>query len=318
MSDSEAFEPGDKSGDDENGSDEHFEKDILVIANNFPKDLNFFCYPRNELMRDRICYGQLDAYALACAEDTPPLHLVPFCLAFKHQCSLVNYPAKDWCVREFDRYDNYCTRLRKSKCKSCTHDLSCYCEPYECLWRRLGYETAVWCQRYELFCNEKERRDKANELVTLMEKAVRIHYRCMHLFNLPKVICDPFRRQFDYNRCTKFLFDCELVSEWEEEKTVELSSESSSESVESGELPKKTLTPTPDEQKLAAKIAEEEKELDRLLKEKEKEDKQGQKPQQQAASANGTEITTATAPPTISATKSSNPVKSPFAAVQLA
>ncbi|KIH49336.1 hypothetical protein ANCDUO_20589 [Ancylostoma duodenale] len=40
----------------------------------------------------------------------------------------------------------------------------------------------------------------------------------MHLFNLPKVICDPFRRQFDYERCTKFLFDCELISEWETEE----------------------------------------------------------------------------------------------------
>uniref|UniRef100_A0A0R3PWE0 G_PROTEIN_RECEP_F1_2 domain-containing protein n=1 Tax=Angiostrongylus costaricensis TaxID=334426 RepID=A0A0R3PWE0_ANGCS len=68
---------------------------------------------------------------------------------------------------------------------------------------RFGYNTAVWCQRYELFCDEKERRRKATELVTLMEAAVKIHYKCMHLFNLPKVICDPLRRQFDYNRCTK-------------------------------------------------------------------------------------------------------------------
>ncbi|KAK6014123.1 hypothetical protein OSTOST_20528, partial [Ostertagia ostertagi] len=104
-----------------------------------------------------------------------------------------------------------------------------------------GYETAVWCQRYELFCNEKQRRNKASELVTLMDGAVKVHYRCMHLFNLPKVICDPFRRQFDYNRCTKG--------------------------------PKKVLTPTPEDQKLAEKIAEEEKALERLLKEKENEDK---------------------------------------------
>lgn len=42
---------------------------------------------------------------------------------------------------------------------------------------RYGYETAVWCQRYELFCNEKERRNKAKELIALMDGAVTIHYR---------------------------------------------------------------------------------------------------------------------------------------------
>ncbi|KAK6043544.1 hypothetical protein COOONC_18951 [Cooperia oncophora] len=63
-------------------------------------------------------------YALACADDTPSLQLVPFCLAFK-----------------------------------------------------VGYETEVWCQRYELFCNEKERRDKANELIASMDGAVKVHYR---------------------------------------------------------------------------------------------------------------------------------------------
>ncbi|KAK5979300.1 hypothetical protein GCK32_015489 [Trichostrongylus colubriformis] len=86
-------------------------------------------------------------------------------------------PPDDWCVREFDRYDDYCTGTKRSKCKSCTHDLSCYCEPYQCLWLRYGYETAVWCQRYELFCNEKERRNKASDLVTLIDGAVKIHYR---------------------------------------------------------------------------------------------------------------------------------------------
>ncbi|RCN43818.1 hypothetical protein ANCCAN_10207 [Ancylostoma caninum] len=167
---------------EKDSDEEHYENDVLVIVNRFPKDLNFFCNPRNELMRDRICYGQVDAYALACAEDTPPLHLVPFCLAFKsvdhrgnfpgskfsrpdnsvmsrrhwarivrnditcnnnkrklhfqRHCSLVNYPADDWCSREFDRYEDFCTRTKISKCKSCSYDLSCYCEPYECLWRR--------------------------------------------------------------------------------------------------------------------------------------------------------------------------------------
>ncbi|VDK67414.1 unnamed protein product, partial [Cylicostephanus goldi] len=188
--------------------DEHYENDVIVITNRFPKELNFFCNPRHELMRDRLCYGHIDAYALACAEDTPPMHLVPFCLAFKkfayliqRHCSLVNYPADDWCHREFDRYEGFCTSAKRQKCKSCSYDLTCHCEPYECLWKRHGFNTAVWCQRYELFCNEKARREKAAELVSLMQDAIKIHYRCMHLFNLPKVICDPFRRQFDYNRC---------------------------------------------------------------------------------------------------------------------
>uniref|UniRef100_A0A0K0DBZ8 Transposase n=1 Tax=Angiostrongylus cantonensis TaxID=6313 RepID=A0A0K0DBZ8_ANGCA len=43
---------------------------------------------------------------------------------------------------------------------------------------RFGYDSAVWCQRYELFCDEKERRRKATELITIMEAAVKIHYKC--------------------------------------------------------------------------------------------------------------------------------------------
>uniref|UniRef100_A0A7I4YCK4 GDNF domain-containing protein n=1 Tax=Haemonchus contortus TaxID=6289 RepID=A0A7I4YCK4_HAECO len=310
--------------DDDEENNEHFEKDILVIANNFPASLNFFCNPRNELMRDRLCYGQLDQYALACADDTPPLQLVPFCLAFKRHCHLVNYPADDWCVREFDRYDEYCTRAKKSKCKSCTHDLSCYCEPYQCTWQRYGYETAIWCQRYELYCNEKERRNKADELVSLMDGAVRVHNRCMHLFNLPKVICDPFRRQFDYNRCMKFLFDCELISEWDDDE--ESGKDTSKEKGEtaSSEGSTKVLTPTPDDQKLAAKIAEEEKALEQLLKEKEKEDKekQNRKPEEAMAGGNISAISSTTlATTTLAATNGSkalmNPIKNPFSAIRL-
>ncbi|KHJ80223.1 hypothetical protein OESDEN_20105 [Oesophagostomum dentatum] len=244
-------------------------------------------------MRDRLCYGQVDAYALACAEDTPPMHmhLVPFCLAFKRHCSLVNYPADDWCAREFDRYEDFCTETKRRRCKSCSYDLSCYCEPYECLWRRHGFNTAVWCQRYELFCNERQRRKKANELIALMEDAVKIHYRCMHLFNLPKVICDPFRRQFDYNRCMKFLFDCELISEWDSGE--EATGKEAAREGEGAEGPKKTLKPTPEDKKLAEKIAEEEKALERLLAEKEKEEKfkQNRKPESAAAPSAPSNVT---------------------------
>ncbi|KAK6741416.1 hypothetical protein RB195_009334 [Necator americanus] len=318
---------GEKEGDSD---EEHYENDIIVIANRFPKDLNYFCNPRNELMRDRICFGQVDAYALACADDTPPLHLVPFCLVFKRHCSMISYPDDDWCSREFDRYDDFCTRTKINKCKSCSYDLSCQCEPYECLWRRGGYNTAIWCQRYELFCNEKERRNKANELIALMQDAVRIHYRCMHLFNLPKVICDPFRRQFDYERCTKFLFDCELISEWgSEEESGE--KETAAEKVTGeGEGPKKTLKPTAEDAKLAAKIAEEEMALERLLKEKEKESKgKGeQKTVSAVMSSVASNITLVTSPPSNSSTVTTTTermdpktksaiVDNPFSAVKL-
>ncbi|EPB75702.1 hypothetical protein ANCCEY_05194 [Ancylostoma ceylanicum] len=315
---------------DKDSDEEHYENDVLVIVNRFPKDLNFFCNPRNELMRDRICYGQVDAYALACAEDTPPLHLVPFCLAFKRHCSLVNYPSDEWCSREFDRYEDFCTRTKISRCKSCSYDLSCYCEPYECLWRRYGYHTAVWCQRYELFCNEKERRNKAQELITLMQDAVKVHYRCMHLFNLPKVICDPFRRQFDYERCTKFLFDCELISEWESEEEATGKEPAAEKEGAEKEGPPKTLTPTPEDAKLAAKIAEEELALERLVKEKEKEDKakQGPKPEPADSSSSPSNVTTTTASSSNSSTatmvtekidKGANSTASdhPFSAVKL-
>ncbi|VDM67457.1 unnamed protein product [Strongylus vulgaris] len=110
-----------------------------------------------------------------------------------------------------------------------------------------------------------------------MQDAIKIHYRCMHLFNLPKVICDPFRRQYDYNRCIKFLFDCELISEWgSEEELTGKSLEGKAEGGEEEQKTIKTLKPTPEDEKLAAKIAEEEKELENLLREK---DKEGKKPE---------------------------------------
>nr|CDJ86035.1 Protein F26A1.9 [Haemonchus contortus] len=96
----------------------------------------------------------------------------------------------------------------------------------------------------------------------------------MHLFNLPKVICDPFRRQFDYNRCMKFLFDCELISEWDDEEESDKETGKEKGETAPSEGSTKVLTPTPDDQKLAVKIAEEEKALEQLLKEKEKEDKE--------------------------------------------
>uniref|UniRef100_A0A1I7X270 Uncharacterized protein n=1 Tax=Heterorhabditis bacteriophora TaxID=37862 RepID=A0A1I7X270_HETBA len=168
-------------------------------------------------MRDRLCFGQLDAFSLACVDDTPPLH--------------------------------------------------CYCEPYDCLWKRslgsttriYGYETAMWCQRYELFCNEKERRRKGTDLVSLMHDTVRVHYRWFKFVNKPNL--------------TYFLFDCELITEWDEEQT----ERKGSTFIEGNNLEKqeksKTLTPSSEDIKLANKLAEEERLLEKLVKEREKEEK---------------------------------------------
>ncbi|EGT52222.1 hypothetical protein CAEBREN_22709 [Caenorhabditis brenneri] len=68
---------------EEEEEEKSLEKDILVIPNRFPKRLNWFCNPRNEMMRDRFCFGEIDAFALACADDSPPIQLVPFCLGYK-------------------------------------------------------------------------------------------------------------------------------------------------------------------------------------------------------------------------------------------
>ncbi|CAD6188377.1 unnamed protein product [Caenorhabditis auriculariae] len=198
------------------------EKDILVIPNRFPKRLNFFCDPKNDLMRDRLCMGEVDAFAIACADDSPPLQLVPFCLGYKHQCAKANFPNDEWCEKEFDHYRGYCTRFPKKTCRSCSYDFTCVCEPFDCFWRRYGFETARWCQKYELVCDEKKRREKGTELVQLMQDSIRVHYRCLHLFNVPQVICDPFSTRFDWPRCMKFLFDCELVSEWKEDEPEEV------------------------------------------------------------------------------------------------
>ncbi|CAB3403523.1 unnamed protein product [Caenorhabditis bovis] len=203
--------------EDDESEEKSLEKDILVIPNRFPKRLNWFCEPRNELMRDRLCFGEVDAFALACANDSPPIQLVPFCLGYKHQCSKANFPEDSWCEKEFDHYDRFCTRMRKNPCKSTTHDISCYCDPYDRLWLRYGFETARWCQKYELVCDEKSRRAKGSDLVELMQDTLKVHYRCLHLFNLANVICDPFSTRFDWYRCMKFIFDCELISEWEED-----------------------------------------------------------------------------------------------------
>ncbi|CCD66800.1 Coiled-coil domain-containing protein [Caenorhabditis elegans] len=50
-----------------------------------------------------------------------------------------------------------------------------------------------------------------------MQDRIKVHYRCLHLYNLPQVICDPFSTRFDWYRCMKFLFDCELISDWDDD-----------------------------------------------------------------------------------------------------
>ncbi|CAJ0943160.1 unnamed protein product, partial [Mesorhabditis belari] len=142
-------------------------------------------------MRDRFCYKAIDAFAIACANESPPLQLIPFCFGYKYQCSRLTYPTEDWCEKEFDHYE------------------------------RTGTRTAEWCQRFELFCNATAREEKRAELNALMGDAVKVHKQCVELWGLSHAICNPFIRNFQWERCQKFLFDCELISDFpdDEEKT---------------------------------------------------------------------------------------------------
>uniref|UniRef100_A0A0N4ZPM5 DB domain-containing protein n=1 Tax=Parastrongyloides trichosuri TaxID=131310 RepID=A0A0N4ZPM5_PARTI len=214
--------------------DETEKKSPLLIAdNNFPPKYNVFCVPNSVGLKDRFCYGNLDAYIIACAHNNYPLHLASFCFGFKHLCSKVNYPNDKFCDVEYDKYMKYCKIDNRENCAMDTkvycdyyHGNStrddevsriahgCFCNPYKCLIRRGGLHTAEWCQRYELFCDSKKREEESQELSQLMTKAIVVHQHCTIFLHFAKVLCNPFGPDYDQARCTKFLFDCELISDF--------------------------------------------------------------------------------------------------------
>ncbi|KAK0417126.1 hypothetical protein QR680_012842 [Steinernema hermaphroditum] len=195
---------------------------LIVIDNNFPKELVFFCQIRTRLQRDRFCYRHLDAYLLACPDGTPPIFLVPFCLAYAQQCSKLAFPEEKWCVREFDHYEKFCTAPERTECSAeeqCGReqpDYSCHCEPFTCLARR--QVRPLQLGRFELFCDAEKRTEKSDDLANLLKDSVNVHKQCLEFLLVARTICNPFRPDFDHERCMKFLFDCELISDFGGEK----------------------------------------------------------------------------------------------------
>ncbi|GMS89429.1 hypothetical protein PENTCL1PPCAC_11604, partial [Pristionchus entomophagus] len=195
-----------------------YSDDVLVIPNEFPESLTRICYPRTPLMRDRFCIGNVDAFALACAGGRPPLQLAPFCQGFDDICEQFYFPEDEWCEKDFSVYRRHCAFSGRTSCDDCsTRFEDCSCEPYVCLWRQKGLDSARWCQKYELFCNAESRRKSAVKLLSVLESSIRLHNHCYTLWNVARTICNPFRSKYDFKRCQKFLLDCELLSDFEEE-----------------------------------------------------------------------------------------------------
>uniref|UniRef100_A0A0N5B584 DB domain-containing protein n=2 Tax=Strongyloides papillosus TaxID=174720 RepID=A0A0N5B584_STREA len=210
------------------------EKNPLIISdNNFPPKYNVFCVPNSVSLKDRFCYGNLDAYIIGCAHNNYPLHLASFCFGFKHLCSKVNFPNDGFCDKEYEHYSKFCKIDDRDSCSldtkvycdyangNGTRDdevsrlaYGCFCDPYKCLIRRGGLHTANWCQRYELFCDSKKREEESQELSQLITKAIVVHQHCTIFLHFAKVLCNPFGPDYDEKRCTKFLFDCELITDF--------------------------------------------------------------------------------------------------------
>ncbi|KAF8359542.1 hypothetical protein PRIPAC_94537 [Pristionchus pacificus] len=202
----------------ENKGDKDYSDDVLVIPNEFPDTLTRICYPRTPLMRDRFCIGNVDAFALACAGGRPPLQLAPFCQGFDDICDRFDFPEDEWCEKDFSVYRRHCAFSGRTPCEDCsTRFEDCSCEPYVCLWRQKGLDSARWCQKYELFCNAESRRKSAEKLVSVLESSIRLHTHCYTLWNVARTICNPFRNKYDFKRCQKFLIDCELLGDFQEE-----------------------------------------------------------------------------------------------------